>query len=822
MPRDQLAGLAGLAASTSSSGIERMFGVGPLPPPRYTLRIRAAPGGALPGDIAWAVRSFALNEAVHAPYALDVHAIASTPDFELGALVGARVDLEIVRGNDQRVVHGLVLRAVLVGDDGDGTRVRFQGGPALDLLRLTRRSRVFQGCSVVEIAQTVMAPVLTGYDRALRVDRLLSTYEPRDYCVQYRETDLGFVLRILAEEGITLLFDHEGESETVVLVDCNQALPAAGLEPLSIVANAIVANAFPMLPLLPDRPDEVSTESILAVAQQRSMGPERWSCSVWDWKSRPMGLLAKELATELATELDSTKASPPWVWSQVDEGRPGEGEHTDSPIVDVSSTQAQYKRKRDEATILRLSANTNATVLRAGSVFELARPPHDGYHDTWVVTCVRHRGDAPHVSVHGSADGAGVSSVVEYANEIECQPHAVPIIPERLPRPIVAGVHTAVVTGPPGEVIHTDSFGRVRVRMLWDEHTPKGEETSCWLRVAMPWAGDGFGTVFIPRVGTEVVVSFVDGDPDRPLCTGCVYDGANMPPYPLPEHKTRTVLRTASIDGGGFNELSFEDAAGTEEVYLHAQRNLREVVQAEHATWNGARRSQVVGGSRIASIGKDDVVSVAGDQAHTIEGDVTQQIRGAYRLRVSEAPKQPVGLRGIGVVVDHGKYEVEAKEAIILRCGACRLEIHPTKILLSGPEIVAQCPSQAAAHSTEISLTEGGIELATDQLRQRAVNARLEADRRVVLGVGPDGAQSSLCLADDDATLRAHNTMKLRARALFATGTETTSIKGSTCEVAGETVDINGKRVGIDADARIEITTQGQVNVVGQEQIKLN
>src|SRR5690606_1306769 len=126
---------------------------------------------------------------------------------------------------------------------------------------------------------------------------------------------------------------------------------------------------------------------------------------------------------------------------------------------------------------------------------------------------------------------------------------------------------SAVVTGPPGNAVHTDPFGRVRVRMLWDEQEHEGEPTSCWLRVATPWAGHGFGGVFIPRVGTEVLVSFVDGDPDRPICSACVYDGTAMQPYRLPGHATRTVLRTRTVGGEGFNELSFEDAAGAEEVF---------------------------------------------------------------------------------------------------------------------------------------------------------------------------------------------------------------------------------------------------------------
>src|SRR5690606_8987379 len=195
---------------------------------------------------------------------------------------------------------------------------------------------------------------------------------------------------------------------------------------------------------------------------------------------------------------------------------------------------------RDCATATVLCARSNATALRAGSVFELLGAPLDEYGETWVVTAVQHHGTAP-------VGGSGRDGGPECGHAIARQPLREPVVPPRMPRPQVAGVHSAIVTGPPGEEIHTDRFGRVRVRMLWDEQEHDDEPTSCWLRVATPWAGDGFGTVFIPRVGTEVIVSFIDGDPDRPFCSASVYGGGAMPPYALPEHRTRTVLRTQAV-----------------------------------------------------------------------------------------------------------------------------------------------------------------------------------------------------------------------------------------------------------------------------------
>jgi len=783
---------------------QQSFGVGPLPSVRYDLRIRPSSGRELVGEVGWRLRSFVLDEGVHVPYVLDVEAIAGAADFDLDTLIGARLDLEIARGEALRVLHGVVQQVELLGDHGDGVRVRLQTGPAFGLLRLTERSRVFQGQTVVEIAQRVAEPILTEHGSALHIDRLVSTVEPRDYCVQHRETDLDFVLRILAEEGITVLFDHGGDREVVVLTDDNQALVAAGLDPLGEATTVV-----PMLPFVPERSDELATESINAVTQAQRMGRRQWRSTVWGWKTRPITMLGTTLTDDEAQGLGE--------WSQTDVGRMSEGERSDGLVTDGSAKQAKLRRERDGAAALRLLATSNATILRPGSVFDLAGTPHDGYGQTWVVTRVRHHGAVPQASVHGSAD----DDAPEYGNDFECQPHTAPIVPDAPIRPIVRGVQTAIVTGPSDETIHTDRFGRIRVRMAWDGHTDPREETSCWLRVALPWAGDGFGAMFVPRIGTEVVVSFVDGDPDRPLCTGCVHDGATMPPYALPEHKTRTVLRTASTKGDGFNELSFEDAAGSEEVFLHAQRNLREVVKAGHTMTVGASQRQSVGACRRTSIGKDDELNVAGDCTRAVEGDLTEKVGGAYRLRVSAAPQAPGNLEGLGIVVERGTYELQAADAIILRCGSCRLEIYPEKIVLEGPEIIARCPGKNAIHSTSISLTAGAIDVATDQLRQRAVDAKLEVKRRIALDVGPDGLTTSLRL-DAGVTLRTGTEMELRARNLVAAGTNTTTIKGSTCEVGGEVVSVRGNRVGIDAEARVEISTPGQVNIRGQEKITLN
>lgn len=792
MPPDPLSP----SASSSQWGqLVQAFGEGPLPPPCFSLRVR--PCGGAPTSDTWAVRSFVLTERLHEPYVLRITAIAEA-DVDPDALLGARVELDITRGDATRPVRGVVLEADLLGQGSDEPGVRLHVGPALALLGFYRRSRIFQGRTVPEIVREVVGAQLEEQGSALVLDRLVERYAPRDYCVQYRETDLEFVLRILAEVGITALYDHGERAERVVLVDGNRALPFAGYEPLQ--PDGLTSP--PVVPFVPARADELLVESIRGLRQRSRIHRRRWAVMAWDWKERPPALLRCRLTSRHLDAVGDLE--------QVDEGRPDEGEGSDGPVDDPTQAQLRLEARRDHATGLLLHATSNATSLRVGSVFELHGAPQDGYAETWVVTSIRHDGEAPHVAVNASAEDARVV----YTNTFEAQPYTTLIVPPRLPRPR-AEAQTAVVTGPDGEVIHTDRFGRVRARMLWDDASHEGEETSCWLRVAMPWTGDDFGMVFLPRVGTEIVVTFLDGDPDRPMCTGCVFNGGAMPPYALPDDKTRTVLRTKSTDGQGYNELSFQDADGCEEIYLHAQRDLREHIRREHRTHVGGDRSEVVRGSCTATVNQDDHRSVTGDHRHTVAGDTTQSFKGAYHLRVSEAPKSPASERGMTVDVAHGTCEIEAADAIVLRCGESRIEIQRGQVVIASPQIVLRSTVAAEPYTTAITLAGGGIELAANERHERVAVARTEADQSIVLEVGPQAAHASLHLAKDATRLDAASRVEIASETVQAFGREALLLDGAS-------TGIHGTKVAIEAETRIEISTPGRVDVTGHEHINLN
>ncbi len=277
--------------------------------------------------------------------------------------------------------------------------------------------------------------------------------------------------------------------------------------------------------------------------------------------------------------------------------------------------------------------------MRPGVVFQLTDHPVPGIDGRYIIMKVRHiSSPPPHAGHEGHEDGE------QYHNEFECiSADQTPYDPERsTPKPAIYSVQTAVVTGPnPGEP-YTDEYGRIKVRFHWDHHaSPDPTRTSAWVRLAQTWAGhDGSGLhtfLFIPRVGSEVVVTFLDGNPDRPLVTGAVYNAQNLPPLSLPGEASRSVIRTESIGGGGgFNELSFEDASGKEEVYLHAQRNLRERVLNDHTTH--------VGHDHTNTVDNDDTELVKGNQELTVKKDRTKTVDGNETITVDKNRKTTIGV----------------------------------------------------------------------------------------------------------------------------------------------------------------------------------
>ncbi|MFK7987556.1 MAG: type VI secretion system Vgr family protein [Sandaracinaceae bacterium] len=588
------------------------------------------------------VHMFYGREALNRPYRYEASFETRDAPVNLDGLLGTSACVTLLREGHARRFPGIIER-VEVGNDQERT-VTLALVPALSLLSLKQDTRVFQDQTVPEILRAVLEPALQETERTLSLDGLdASQYTTRDYCVQYRETTLDFVHRLMEEEGIGYYFDVGDALEVLTLFDN--------------VANLVAVPTLDNRPV-PYFPDEgrVEREHVRRFDRADRLVSRGVAVRDWDWtRGRPIldasageaeDLYEHGFGDGVTTHEKSTRLRALSYAAEVAQLLPGVTRELGAAGLDLrgvplpSFTEDDADRKAD----LRSQAATRDAKqwsgvgqligMYAGATLELEGHPEAT--DAYYVSEVE----------HGSPNRVGVSSQEPYVNRFICLPRSTPWRPDRTTRkPRIYGVQTATVTGPEGLDVHTDPHGRIRVRFPWDRRDGdlRGA-TSCWLRVSQPWAGSGGpGFVFLPRIGMEVIVTFIDGDPDRPLATGTVYNGASPTPTMLPLQATKSVIRTRSIPHGlGYNELSFEDAAGHERVHLRAQRDLEEVVLDSHTTHVGGDQTnrvdgnhqETIGGHARLSVGRDHRVAVHGDRFEQIMGSVHQVVEGTVNQRV--------------------------------------------------------------------------------------------------------------------------------------------------------------------------------------------
>jgi type VI secretion system secreted protein VgrG len=593
--------------------------------------IEVGPHGA--GDLG--VLAFEAEERLSAPFEVEVTAVPRRGvDVDAAALVGEPACLVVQLGDGSaRFFDGLVRRvkAWEEGKDEDRHRVRLTIVPRLWRLGKVVRSRIFQELSVPEIVKKVLDE--GGVEHRLA---LSAQYPKRTYCVQYRESDLEFASRLLEEEGIFYFFEHAQGAHTMVLGD------APG-------AHA---------PLVGEARVRFHEKSLQATGEEHV---DELAASL-------------EVRTGKVTlrDFDFVRPAADLTSAQEAEGPDAELELYEYPggYLDTSAGggRARVRLEAERARAATAAGSSTCRRFVPGASFELFDHPSAGVDGEYVLVAVEHRGAQPEILAAAAARPAGEQE--GYRNRFTCLRSEVPFRPERrTPRPAIPGAQTAIVVGPAGEEIHTDEHGRVKVQFHWDREGRRDDRSSCWIRVAQSWAGAGWGALYLPRIGQEVVVEFLEGDPDRPLVTGSVYNGANPPPVALPSEKTKSTLKSASSPGSnGANELRFEDAAGEEEVYLHAQKDLNVVVENDQATRVGRNqsltvqqdRSRVVNGNQSLQVAKDDTRTIGGMQAlnvgvnrtttvggnhtETVGGDQSVSVGAAQSVSVALAASESVGL----------------------------------------------------------------------------------------------------------------------------------------------------------------------------------
>ncbi|SDM88810.1 type VI secretion system secreted protein VgrG [Franzmannia pantelleriensis] len=602
-----------------------------------------------------AVLDFTLEESLSTPFRLAVEFASRDPDLSPAAFLDRELSLTLWQdGEPLRRVHGIAAEFSR-GDRGHRrTFYTLVIRPALWRLSLRHNARIFQQVSPLTIINTLCE------ERGITDVAFAVTREPeeREYCVQYRETDLAFIQRLAAEEGLFYFHEFEdqvGGAHRLVFADDPQLLTQLGERRYHSRAGGTPP-----------------ARHVRRLKQVARVAPASATLKDYSFKQPAYSQLHEHTAADLenhAQRDDYEHYDYPGRYKQDASGEP--------------FTRIRLEALRHDA--LTAEAASDLPELAPGATFTLSDHDADSLNRDWQVVRVTHRGEQPQALEEDGVTQSDSAGMTRYHNDVVLTPGDAAWRPEPDPKPRVDGPQVAFVVGPEGEEIHCDEHGRVKVQFPWDRYAEPDDTASAWIRVAQGWAGGGYGSIAIPRIGHEVVVSFLEGDPDQPLITGRTYHAVNTPPYALPEHKTRTVIRTQSHQGNGFNELRFEDQADQEQIWLHAQKDLELLTNHDRSEEIGNDSHLKVHHDRISEIDSDDHLTVHGSRHTQVDGDdhliVDATRHEKYgRAQLVEAGQEVHHKAGMKVVIDAGA-------EITLNAGGSFVKLDPSGVTIVGPSV---------------------------------------------------------------------------------------------------------------------------------------
>lgn len=509
--------------------------------------------------------------------------LSEKPDIEPESLLGESITIQMeLDGGGWRYFNGYVSRFGHCGIVEEYYHYYTEVRPWLWFLTRASNCRIFQRKKVPDI----IAQVFRDQGFSDFQNRLTGDYQPREYCVQYRETDFNFVSRLMEEEGIYYYFGHQENKHTLFLVDANTSLDEyAGYARIPYHVETSVV-------------DRSRQDHIYDWRFAREVQTGRYELTDYDFTKPKANLLVKSKIEEAHAHASHEFFDYP-------------GRYTEKG---VGEAYVRYRIEELHARFDRSEGQANARGLAPGHLFTLQEHPRREQNKRYLILSVNYQ-----LKSDEYFSSARAVDTKLFDCQFVAQDSVHPYRPPRLSsRPLVHGAQTAMVVGPAGEEIYTDKYGRVKVQFHWDRYGTKDENSSCWIRVAHPWAGKNWGMVAIPRIGHEVVVEFLEGDPDQPLIVGSVYNNDNMPPYMLPDNKTQTGILSRSSKGGSAanaNELRFEDKKGSEQVYLHAEKNQDIEVENDETHW--------VGHDRTKTIDHDETTRVKHDRTETVDNNET-------------------------------------------------------------------------------------------------------------------------------------------------------------------------------------------------------
>jgi type VI secretion system secreted protein VgrG len=669
------------------------------------------------------------TEALSQPFAYELQMLSDNRSLKPKDLLGKTVQIrmQLPGQNSFRFFHGYVTRFNWVRWEGEFSVYQATVHPWLWFLTRASDCRIFQQKSVPDIIKQVFGDL--GFSAYVK-DSLSGTYATVDYCVQYRESTFNFVSRLMEREGIYYYFTHEDGKHTLVLADAQSShQTVTGYE------------TVPYFP--PDEHRRRSRDHFHEWSFGEHVDTGKVSLNDFNFENPNGSLLSSGVMD---------RKHPLSTFEMYD--YPGGYLITDSgntyATVRVTERQARYDLVRGAGDVLGAAC---------GALFTLSQAPVDSQNRQYLTLSVSFQ-----MGVAGYSS-SGLGQETSYACQVEAIPSSQQFRPARVTPPaLVCGVQTAKVVGPSGEEIYTDKYGRIKVQFHWDRLGQSDENSSCWIRVSQTWAGKNWGAIHIPRIGQEVIVDFLEGDPDRPIVTGCVYNADQMPPYTLPDNMTQSGLKSRSTKQGSadnFNELRFEDKKDSEEVYFHAEKDFNRVVENNDTEKIGYGKKDkgdqtievfnnqklVVGGGGNDADDGSQTIEVLNNRTTTIkQGNETLEVQKGHRavtvkkgdesLVVSEGNRTVTVSKGNdshtisqgnrdvkidagndtltitqgnqSIKITAGSCKIEAGQSIELVVGSSSIKIEPAKITLKSAEIAVQADMKVGAKGAMIEINASG------------------------------------------------------------------------------------------------------------------
>jgi type VI secretion system secreted protein VgrG len=618
------------------------------------------------------VLAFTGRESVSQPYRFDLELISEQSHLDLQSLLHQPAFLALSPAGNG--IHGMIYR-VAQGESGKRlTRYQVAVVPQLAYLAHRTNQRIFQHLTVPQI----IAQVLEGHGiqaGGYRFQLGPVVYPERDYCTQYDETDLHFIQRLCEEEGIHYHFEHSTENHVLVFGDDQTSFPKLGQPTPYFQDSGLIA-------------DEPVIKRLSVRLETRT---SRVSRRDYDFEQPRLVMEAGHKGTDQQISPRPDLEDYDYPGRFTDRTR---GKHLSQRVLE-----------RHRADYRLAEGRSDQPALVSGHLLEMSDHPRREWNDLWLLTEVLHEGKQPQVLEESTTNTANMRAPAPsprrgegwgegprgdtfqqgYRNHFAATPWDIPFRPALShPKPRVLGAQTAVVTGPAGEEIHCDEYGRIKVQFFWDRDGQANDKTSCWLRVSNSWVGDGYGGIAIPRVGMEVLVSFLEADPDQPLVTGCLYHAEHQVPYDLPANKTRSVFKTlSSPGGGGYNELRIEDRKGAEQIYLHAQRDWDENIEHDQKIRVGNERHDTVEANSHSEFRAEEHLNVIGGRKVEIKPDDHLTVGQKQHIKLGTAQLTKAG-REIHLKAGQ-KMVIEAGIELTLKAGGSFLKLDPGGITVSGP-----------------------------------------------------------------------------------------------------------------------------------------